>query len=145
MLISLDNLNDLIAELTTSPSPSMSIGSGPGAPMFEPGPHTRIRRAPVRAIASMTWAGGPREVFAQVVNVSPGGCLIKCESSLPVGAIVEMSITIIGEGQRSVADVRALVRHATTEGGRRAFGLEFVANDSQERETLQWLYSQAVR
>jgi hypothetical protein len=143
-MISLDNLNDLIAELTSSSSPSMSLSSGPGAPMFEPGPHTRIRRAPVRAIASMTWAGGPREVFGQVVNVSPGGCLLKSEASLPVGSIIDLSMTILGNGQRSTADVRALVRHATTEGGRRAFGLEFVATDSKERETLQWLYTQAV-
>jgi hypothetical protein len=145
MLISLDNLHDLIFELTTSSTPSMEISSGPGAPMFEPGPHTRIRRQPVRAFASLTWSGGPREVFGQVVNISPGGCLLKTEASVPVGTTLELSITILGSGQRSVADVRAVARHATTESGRRAFGLEFVAECSKERETLQWLYAQAVQ
>ncbi len=120
------------------------LQSGPGAVMFEPGANARIRRAPVRAIASMTWRGGPREIFGQVLNVSPGGCLVRTETTIPEGTVLDIAVTLVGGQQRSHADVRGLVRHVTTYEGRKAYGVEFIAQDSLERETLQWLYTQAV-
>lgn len=126
-------------------SGEMAIGSGPGAVMFEQhGQHTRIRRAPVRAIAAITWENGPREVFGQVVNISPGGCLVKTESTIAPGTVLDIAITIIGNGKRSSADVCAVVRRETEHEGRRAYGVEFVAMTRGERETIQWLYGQAM-
>ncbi len=125
---------------------SISLTSGPGAPIFEPGPNTRIRRSPIaRSIATMSWVGGPREIFGQVANVSPGGCLVKTESTIAPETIIAMTITIIGKGDPATFDVRGLVKHETTADGRRAYGIEFVANTPAERETIQWLQHAATR
>jgi hypothetical protein len=123
----------------------MTLGSGPGAPMFEHGAQTRIRRAPVRAIATVTWDGGPREVYGQVLNVSPGGCLLKTETTIEPGTRLEMSIIVISEGERAKADVEAIVRRRTEDDGRQAYGVEFIALESTDKESVQWLYSQAMR
>lgn len=120
------------------------LSSGPGAIMFEPGPNPRIRRAPVRAIGTMTWDGGPREVFAQVLNISPGGCLLKTESTIEPGTILDMSIMLIGNGERITASVRGKVCHETREDGRRAYGVEFLRQTAQDKENTQWLYGQAM-
>ncbi|QDG49707.1 PilZ domain-containing protein [Persicimonas caeni] len=124
---------------------SMSIASGPGAPMFEPGPTTRIRRAPVRAIASVTVDGGPREIFGQVLNVSPGGCLLKTEATMETGTLVDMSITVIGDGFRARVDCKGVLRRREESGTRKHYGVEFLAVDSQDKQSLQWLYAQAMR
>ena len=123
---------------------SHRLSSGPGAIMFEPGPNTRIRRAPVRAIATMTWEGGPREVFAQVLNISPGGCLIKTEATIVPGTILALSILIVGKGERANTEIQATVRHETTHEGRRAYGVEFVRSCSVDKEQAQRLYGQAM-
>lgn len=123
----------------------MTLGSGPGAPMFENGPQTRIRRAPVRAIATVTWDGGPREVYGQVLNISPGGCLLKTETTIEPGTHLDMSIIVISEDERAKVDVEAVVRRRTEADGRRAYGLEFVALESTDKESVQWLYSHAMR
>lgn len=135
-------IHDTTIEELKSSQPSMS--SGPGAIMFEPGPNTRIRRAPVRAIGTITWDGGPREVFAQVLNISPGGCLLKTESSIVAGTVLEMSIMLIGNGERITASVQGKVCHETTHEGRRAYGVEFVRVTAQDKENTQWLYGQAM-
>jgi hypothetical protein len=124
---------------------SMSIGSGPGAIMFEPGAQTRIRRAPVRAIASVTIDGGPREIFGQVLNISPGGCLLRTEATLEVGSLVEMGITVLGGDFRANVDVEGVIRRHDTSTDRPAYGVEFLAVDATEKESLQWLYGQAMR
>jgi hypothetical protein len=124
---------------------TMSMGSGPGAVMFEPGPNTRIRRAPVRAIASVTIDGGPREIFGQVLNVSPGGCLLRTEATLETGNLVDMGITVIGDGFRACVDVKGVIRRATTGNTRPEYGVEFMTVDSSDKESLQWLYGQALR
>lgn len=141
----LEKLIPRLGKDTADADSSMEIGSGPGAPMFEPGPHTRIRRAPVRAIGTMTWPGGPREVFGQVLNVSPGGCLVKTEATIEEGTVIDLSITLVGGAERVTADVSGVVRRRTEEDGRRAYGVEFVALSSEERETIQWLYARAIR
>lgn len=123
---------------------SPGLSSGPGAIMFEPGPNTRIRRAPVRAIATMTWNGGPREVFAQVLNISPGGCLIKTETTIIPGTVLDLSILIVGKGERANTEIKATVRHETVHEGRRAYGVEFVRVSSEEKEQAQVLYGQAM-
>lgn len=124
---------------------SFSLHSGPGAPIFEPGPNTRIRRTPVRSIATMRWTGGPREIFGQVVNVSPGGCLVKTESTIALDTNLDLTITILGNGEPAKFDVCGLVKRITTADGRRAYGIEFVANTPDERETIQWLQHAATR
>lgn len=132
-------------EVGEQKSQVMEIGSGPGAPMFEAyGAQARIRRAPVRAIASITWDGGPREIFGQVLNISPGGCLVKTETTIEPGTILDIAVTILGDGKRINADVTGVVRRETTEGGRRAYGVEFLTRNKAERETAQWLYGQAM-
>lgn len=122
-----------------------TLSSGPGSPMFEQhGPTTRIRRTPVRAIACVTFEGGPREIFGQVLNLSPGGCLLRTETTIPEETVLEMHITIVGGGERAGADVKAVVRRVTSEEGRRAYGIEFVTEDREEARTLQWLYARAT-
>lgn len=143
----LSNVFERALEDDTTKQKSMSIGSGPGAPMFEPGPTTRIRRAPVRAIATVTVDGGPREIFGQVLNVSPGGCLLKTEATMETGTFVDMSITVIGDGFRARVDCKGVLRRRESAQGstRKHYGVEFLAVDSQDKQSLQWLYAQAMR
>lgn len=122
---------------------AVTFSSGPGAPIFEPGPQTRIFRAPVRAIGVGTCDGV--EVWGQVLDISLGGCRLKTDDPLTVGAELELRITIIGNDSRAVADVRGSVRSTSTDGGRPTYGIELVGADSEERRVLQWLYAQALR
>jgi c-di-GMP-binding flagellar brake protein YcgR len=122
---------------------TLSLSSGPGAPIFQHGTQTRIYRAPVRAIASVRF--GEKEVFGQVVDISLGGCLLKTETTIEEGTEVELRITILGEMRRAVAEVQGVVRRATTVEGRKAYGVELVANDPEEKRSLEWLYTQALR
>jgi hypothetical protein len=122
----------------------LTISGGPGAPIFQPGPQTRIYRAPVRAVAAATLADGT-EVWGQILDVSLRGCLLKIDAPLEVGAELEIRITIIGDGRRAIADVRGVVRRSTEEDGRTAYGVELVGDNSQERRVLEWLYAQALR
>ncbi|RDV39239.1 PilZ domain-containing protein [Bradymonadaceae bacterium TMQ3] len=121
------------------------LRSGPGAPIFEPGPNTRIRRHATRAIATMTWSGGPREIFGQVVNVSLNGCLVKTESTIADGTEVDLTVTVIGGPEVEKFALRALIRRRTEVAGRRAYGLEFVCESSEERELTQRLYAETAR
>lgn len=128
------------------PELSVELKSGPGAPIFEQdGPHTRIRRTPVRAIATATWAGGPREFFGRVNNVSPGGCLLTTETTIEIGTMLTMSIIVIGDDQRAKVDVTGVVRRVTDHDGRQSYGIEFLTIDSRDKESVQWLYAQAMR
>lgn len=141
----LSNIFERALEDDKTKQKSMSIGSGPGAIMFEPGPQTRIRRAPVRAIASVVIDGGPREIFGQVLNISPGGCLLKTEATIEVGTLVDMTITVIGDGFRALVDCTGVIRREVENTERRQYGVEFLAVDSTDKESLQWLYAQAMR
>lgn len=131
---------------SSSPTDStVSLRSGTGAPIFEPGPHTRIRRNPVRAFASLTWDGGPREIFGQILNVSLTGCLLKTETTIAADTEVELTITIIGGSGHTEFDVRGKVRRTTTVRERRAYGIELLADSKHEREQIQALYSETAR
>ncbi len=141
----LSNIFERALEDDKTKQKSMSIGHGPGAVMFEQGPQTRIRRAPVRAIAAVTIEGGPREIFGQVLNISLGGCLLKTEATIEVGSLVEMSITVIGDGDHARVDVEGVIRRLVDGADRRQYGVEFLAVDSNDKDALQWLYSQALR
>jgi hypothetical protein len=121
----------------------LSLSSGPGAPIFQHGAQTRIYRAPVRAIASVRF--GDKEVFGQVLDISLGGCLLKTETTIDEGTELDMRITILGEMRRAVAEVRGVVRRKTTAEGRKAYGIELVADDAEEKRSLEWLYAQALR
>ncbi|QED26476.1 PilZ domain-containing protein [Microvenator marinus] len=136
-------MRPIILPSTRDSETQTQLRSGPGAPIFEQsGPHTRIFRAPVRAIASVRFEN--REIYGQVLDLAPGGCLLKTESTIAEGTKIELRVTIIKHDSRSVAEVRGTVRRATESEGRRAYGVEFEAMDSSERNTLQWLYSQAL-
>lgn len=128
----------------TSPQ-SLTLRSGTGAPIFEPGPHTRIRRNPVRAIATLTWDDGPREVFGQIRNVSLTGCLLRTESTIPVDTELSLTISLIGTDSEEEFDVRAVVRRNATIEGRRGYGLEFVYTAPEHRRAVQALYSETAR
>lgn len=121
----------------------IQLTSGPGGPLFEPGPQTRIFRAPVRAIAVATC--GEAEAWGQVLDISLGGCLFKTDDPMHVGDLVSMRITIIGDDRRAVAEVQGRVCRETEDGGRPAYGIELTAADSDDRRVLQWLYAQALR
>lgn len=138
-------LNAHHGDETTETTPrSVSLRSGTGAPIFEPGAHTRIRRNPVRAFAALTWDGGPREIFGQVLNVSLTGCLIKTESTIQEGTQLEVSVTVVGSENRSSIDVRGTVRRQTFVDGRRAYGVEFISTSSVEKQSVQALYSETA-
>lgn len=131
---------------TISPEDSaLSLRSGPGAPIFEPGPHTRIRRNPTRAFAAMTWEGGPREVFGQVLNISLSGCLLRTESTIKPGTVVAMTITVLGAGNPAPLEVSGVVRRQTLVDGRRAYGVELLGRTKTEKETNQYLYAQTAQ
>ncbi len=123
----------------------LTLRSGTGAPIFEPGPHTRIRRNPVRAIASLTWEGGPREVFGQIRDVSLTGCLLRTESTIPVDSDLDITITLVGARSEAGFEVRATVRRQTTIDGRRGYGLEFLFPSTRHRRAVQALYSETAR
>lgn len=111
--------------------------------MFETnGAHTRIYRAPVRAIASVKV--DDREIWGQVLDIGPGGCALKTESTIVEGTRVEMRVTIIGLDKRSVAEVKGVVRRVSEIDGRKCYGVEFLADDTDQRNALQWLYGQAL-
>ena len=113
--------------------------------MFEQhGPTTRIRRAPVRAIASFSFEGGPREAFGQVLNLSPGGCLLRTETTIAPDTLLQMEVTLVGGSERVQASLQARVKHSTLEGGRRAYGVEFIAEEREAQHTLQRLYARAM-
>lgn len=136
-------MRTLILPTTRDANPKTTFSSGPGAPIFETnGAHTRIYRAPVRAIASVKTQG--RDIWGQVLDISPGGCSLKTESTLAEGTEVEMRVTIIGMDKRSVAEVNGVVRRVSDVDGRKCYGVEFVAADTTERNSLQWLYGQAL-
>ncbi len=128
---------------TTIARPSLSLRSGTGAPIFEsrPGQPTRIRRNPSRAIAALSWDGGPRRVFGQVLNVSLSGCLLCTESSIAEGTELSFEITVIGDSREVPYTLQGVVRRETREEGRRAYGVEFLPRSSQERQTVQALYA----
>lgn len=122
---------------------AITLGSGPGSPIFQPGPQTRIYRAPVRAIGVANCDG--QEIWGQVLDISLGGCLFKTDEVLEPGADLDLRITIIGPESRAVADVFGTVRRRTDDGGRTAYGIELRGRNSDERRVIQWLYSQALR
>ena len=117
------------------------LRSGTGAPIFEQGAHTRIRRNPVRAIASITWDGGPRQSYGQVINVSLSGCLLKTETTIPDDAPITMTISLIGSDDDTEYEVRAVRRRTTTASGRRAYGLEFLSETTEQKRAVQALYA----
>lgn len=139
-------MQHIFAETKNQPvtkRPSLSISSGPGAPMFEGGAHTRIRRAPLQAIASVTVENGPREIFGRVLNISPGGCLLQTETTLEPGTFVELNITVLGQQEPIRVEVGGVIRRQVDTAGRRQYGVEFLAVDSNDKKSLQWLYAQA--
>jgi len=129
---------------TQKESNASSLSSGPGAPIFQPGPQTRIYRTPVRAIAAAELGDG-REIYGQVVDVSLGGCLFKTAATMELGDPLELRITLLGDDRRSIAEVSGVVRRVTEVEGRRAYGIELVGRTREERRTLEWLYTQALR
>jgi hypothetical protein len=130
-------------QLPTNETHKKPVASGPGAPIFENGPQTRIARAPVRAIATVRFAA--KEIYGQVLDVSPGGCFLKTEATIVAGTKIDLHITLLGEERRSIADVTGYVRRVGEIDGRRAYGVEFCTSMSQEKQTTLWLYSQALR
>ena len=124
---------------------TFEISSGPGAPMFDQtGPQTRIMRAPVRAIGAMRFEDG-KEIYGQVLDISDGGCLFRTESTISLGAKFEMRITILRGNQRAVADISGEIRRVTDSEGRKAYGCAFIAENSEDRRSHKWLYTQALR
>lgn len=124
-------------------SQNLQLGSGPASPLYQFGPQTRIFRAPVTAVGAATC--GDREIWGQVLDVSLGGCLLQTNDELTIGEALDLRITIIGDGRRAIADVNGVVRRTSSTNGRAAYGIEFTPADSHARQTLQWLYTQALR
>ncbi len=124
---------------------SLSFRSGTGAPIFEPGPHTRIRRNPVRAIAAVTWEGGPREIYGQVLNISLTGCFLKTASTIEMGTELTFTVTLVSNGDKTSFDVRGVVCRITDVERRQGYGIEFLTHSRREKETVQALYSASAR
>lgn len=133
------------ADKSASSTLSVSLRSGTGAPIFEHGPHTRIRRNPVRAIAAITWEDGPREAFGQLLNVSLTGCLIRTESTIEIDTELALRVTLAGSESDHSHEIYGVVRRATTVDGRRAYGIEFLTPSQRAKEAVQDLYSETAR
>lgn len=113
--------------------------SGHGAPVYEQGPQTRMRRSPVRAIATLTWEEGPDKVYGSVENVSPRGCLVTTESTIDEGTEVDIEIRTVGDDTDLEVPALGVVRHATEQDGRRAYGIEF--REVEDETALKRLYN----
>ncbi len=123
---------------------SVDLKSGHGAPTYEHGPQTRMRRAPVRAVASLTWEEGPKRVYGGLANVSPEGCLLKTETTIEPGTEVDLEIAAVGTVPRLEVNLVGEVRHETEADGRHAYGIEFVEADEENRRALKRLYNHAA-
>lgn len=99
----------------------------------------------MRAIAQARVVSNDREIYGQVINLALGGCLFATETTLADGERLELSVVVLAPKRRIVADVSARVVRRTEHGGRRAYGLAFIAESTDERQLLQWLYGQAMR
>ena len=136
------------AKLTLRPETLDMLGpcGGTGSPVFEQaGAQTRIRRAPVRAIATYQRAGsGGGDLFGQVLNLGLQGCLLRTEATILQGTQLQMTITIVGKAERTSAAVTGQVVRVTEHEGRKAYGVEFLAQTTREKETQQWLYAHAT-
>ena len=140
----MDPRTEQSAESTESTTDEvLGVRSGTGAPIFEHGPTTRIRRNPTRAVARVSWESGPRAIFGQVVDVSMTGCLLKTESTIETGTRLQMTVTLVGDSDE--IDVDALVRRTDTVDGRQAYGLEFCADTSDQKRAAKTLYSKTAR
>lgn len=129
--------------LASTRDSKLSIGSGPGAPIFEQnGEHTRIYRAPCRAIASVRF--DDKEIYGQVLDISPGGCLLLTETTLEVGQEFEMRVTIVHPSRRAVAEVSGIVQRTGEQNGRKAYGVKFSSEQRSDQKSLDWLYGQAI-
>lgn len=123
---------------------SVEVKSGHGAPTYEHGPQTRMRRAPVRAVASVTWEGGPERIYGTLANISPEGCLLKTETTIEPGTDIDLEIAAIGTVPRLEVNVTAEVRHTTELDGRQAYGIEFTGIDDENATALKKLYNKAA-
>lgn len=131
--------------VTPSQKIDLTLSHGPGAPIFDQnGPHTRIRRAPVRAIGAMKLSN--KEIYGQVIDISSGGCLFRTESTLVEGQPFSMRITILDGSRRVVAEVSGDIRRIVTPKDERPlYGCAFNSETLQERQAQKWLYAQALR
>lgn len=128
---------------STREDKELSIKSGPGAPVFENfGSQTRIYRAPCRAIATVRLED--KEIYGQIMDLSPGGCLLKTETTLETGTEFEMRVTVVHVDRRSVAEVRGVIRRCGEDEGRKTYGVEFLADESSDRRNLDWLYGKVL-
>ena len=123
---------------------SVRVESGHGAPIYEHGAQTRMRRAPIRGVASMTWEEGPDRVYGGLANISPHGCLVKTEATVEVGTEVELELAAIGTVPRLEVELTGEVRHATNLDERRAYGIEFGELDDENKRKLKRLYNLAA-
>lgn|GEM_PF-6487989 len=123
---------------------ALSLSHGPGAPIFDQnGPHTRIRRAPVRAIGAMKLCA--KEIFGQVVDISSGGCLFRTEATLNIGDTFSLRVTILDGSRRVVAEVKGQIQRSVETQGRPLYGCSFSSETLEARQAQKWLYAQALR
>lgn len=116
--------------------------SGFGAQVYEHGPQTRIRRAPVRGMATIRWEDGPDRIFGGIENVSPNGCLVKTEATIDEGTEVEFRLAAVGADERLEVEGTGVVRHTTEVDDRRAYGIEF--REVDDETALKKLYNAAA-
>lgn len=138
----LENLG--LKRLESDTPDEVNVGGGHGAPIYEHGQQTRMRRAPIRAIAAMTWPEGPERVYGRMENVSPDGCLVKTEATLEAGTEIDIEITVAGTDPRLEVETTGTVRHVTEFDGRKAYGIEFDEISAENRKELKRLYNQAA-
>lgn len=120
----------------------VDVESGLGAPLYDRGPQTRIRRAPVRGMATLSWEAGPDRVYGGIENVSPSGCLIKTEATIDEGTQIEFRLAAVGGDREIEVEGVGMVRHTTDVDGRRAYGIEFLEIDDDD--ALHKLYNMAA-
>jgi len=140
--LSLEKLGLTRSDSESATPEDIDVRSGLLAPVYEQGPQTRIRREPLRGMATLSWSGGPDKVYGGIENVSPNGCLIRTEASLEDGTEVEFRIAAVGLDRDLEVEGTGVVRHETEVDGRRAYGIEFTV--VEDETALKRLYNLAA-
>jgi hypothetical protein len=106
-----------------------------------------IRRWPRAAVDLRGTITGRTTWSVSVVDLSLGGCLVQCPAALDRGSIVDVSLTVAGQG----LTVRGRVAHASLDGPalpvalRYLVGLEFLGLPVREERQIRQFLDDVLR
>lgn len=98
------------------------------------------RRAPRLAVRLPGRLAGRTAREATVVDLSTSGCLVRCDTLLDPGTILDLEVSLpdgVLKGKVRVADASVDGAAGPAEGGRCLAGMEFIALPSKDGERLR--------